>query len=417
MLPTRHLSEGYDDDEIYTNYIATTIDPGDTLLNIAVLLCAGTLVLLPLCVKFGKYLAKPKYHGQDLEHAFDGSVTGVDSCVQRWKKVFARVTLFLLQNGHRIGGRKRGARAGRIMSRQTVAASRGEQRETTDTSFIFEQCNACNCIEDDDVSLSETLAELVMDISQDLWGDPSLPVYDPPKHPVIEENQVQTIDHLDKPKVPICSLAYLRKKAIFMWTIMKYDNETKRILRLVVPFTLSAITDTIADLIVLAMVSFALGINSVITWIMVETILGITSSLTYGPISAITSLGSMAYGAGNYELVGKYVKTGCVLFILLEIPLALIVGSQMGQILLLMGFDQSVAGLSESFVWIQVAINLIGGVSGAYLELLEISGREIFASVMYCLSSVVHIGLMWGLTSRGADLMMLGYGLLANEVA
>jgi len=159
-----------------------------------------------------------------------------------------------------------------------------------------------------------------------------------------------------------------------------------------------------------------LGINSVITWIMVETILGITSSLTYGPISAITSLGSMAYGAGNYELVGKYVKTGCVLFILLEIPLALIVGSQMGQILLLMGFDQSVAGLSESFVWIQVAINLIGGVSGAFLELLEVAERETFSSVMYCVSSVLYVGMMWGLTSRGADLMMLGYSLLASEV-
>ena len=125
----------------------------------------------------------------------------------------------------------------------------------------------------------------------------------------------------------------------------------------------------------------------------------------------------MAYGAGNHELVGQYVKIGCLLYLLLEIPLAAIVGSQMGKIVLLMGFDESVVALSESFVWLQLAINLVGGVSEALLGLLKVSERETFAGVLYCLTSVTYVGLMWYLTAAGANLMVLGYAMLASEMA
>ena len=45
-----------------------------------------------------------------------------------------------------------------------------------------------------------------------------------------------------------------------------------------------------------------------IAFAMVKVIVGISASFMGGWVEAISSLGSMAYGAGNCELVGQYVQ-------------------------------------------------------------------------------------------------------------
>ena len=44
------------DDESFDDYTTTTIDPGDTLIIIAVFICLGSLLSLPLFAKLGKWL-------------------------------------------------------------------------------------------------------------------------------------------------------------------------------------------------------------------------------------------------------------------------------------------------------------------------------------------------------------------------
>lgn len=97
---------------------------------------------------------------------------------------------------------------------------------------------------------------------------------------------------------------------------------------------------------------------------MIDVIVGISSEFTGGWIEAISSLGSMAFGANNYELVGQYVQTACVGYILCEIPGMFVWGVSIGPILKLMDFSEEVVTLAEGFVYVQVAQNMVEGLNG-----------------------------------------------------
>jgi len=220
------------------------------------------------------------------------------------------------------------------------------------------------------------------------------------------------------PPPPVCSLGYgyLDKKLRFMWTIAKYDNETSRIMRLAVPFTISAMVDTVTELITMAIISNYIGTDSMVVYAMVDVIVGISSSFVGGWIEAISSLGSMAYGAENYELLGQYVQTSCIGYLLGEIPFAFIWGMTIGKIMLLMGFSEDVAVLSQDFVFIRVAINMVMGVNEAVLDFLEVVEKEKYANVMYCLQYVFQLGLVALFTVKlEADLIVLGLVILTNQ--
>ena len=53
-----------------------------------------------------------------------------------------------------------------------------------------------------------------------------------------------------------------------------------------------------------------------------DMVVGITSEFMRGWVETISSLGSMAYGARNYDLVGQYVQTTMMCYVLCQIPMA-----------------------------------------------------------------------------------------------
>ena len=74
----------------------------------------------------------------------------------------------------------------------------------------------------------------------------------------------------------------------------------------------------------------------------------------------------MAYGAENYKLVGQYVQTSCIGFVLCEIPFAFIWGATIDKILILMGFEESVVMLAKDYVLVAVANNMMMGINGEW---------------------------------------------------
>ena len=63
-----------------------------------------------------------------------------------------------------------------------------------------------------------------------------------------------------------------------------------------------------------------------IAYAITDVVCGISTSFMGGWVEAVSSLGSQAYGAGNYTLVGQYVQTSCLGFVLCEIPMAFVWG-------------------------------------------------------------------------------------------
>ncbi len=54
-----------------------------------------------------------------------------------------------------------------------------------------------------------------------------------------------------------------------------------------------------------------------------DIFVGVSGEFMRGWVEAVSSLGSMAYGAGNWELVGQYVQASIVGYVLCQIPMAM----------------------------------------------------------------------------------------------
>ena len=224
-----------------------------------------------------------------------------------------------------------------------------------------------------------------------------------------------TDDKLSQSKTP-CST--IRESLQYLWTIVKYDYETMRLLRLAIPFTFSAMAESLTDLIILGIISQNLGTNSMVAYAMVDVFAGVSGEFNGGWIEAISSLGSMAFGARNYELGGKYAQIACVAFVLCEIPMAFVWGFSIAPILRLMGFPEEVATLAATYIWVQVAVNMMKGLNEGVLDFLEIIEHEQYSNIMFCIVAFVQLGLVAAVAiTTDTSLVMLGLVMLAVQAA
>ena len=208
---------------------------------------------------------------------------------------------------------------------------------------------------------------------------------------------------------------HLNEVFCYCWTVMKYDREMKRILRLSIPFTISAISKTASELIIVAIISHTLGTNAMVAYAMTFGLVGITFSFMGGWHDAVSTLVSMAYGAKNHKLAGKYLQVACISFVLCEIPMAFIWIASMEKILLLMGFDDSIAMLGQDFVWIRVLINTMTGVNLCILNFLAAIEHDKFSNTIVTSDAIAKAAFVaLAAFQFEASLVALGLVLLAN---
>ena len=150
---------------------------------------------------------------------------------------------------------------------------------------------------------------------------------------------------------------------------------------------------------------------------MTGIITGIGSEFTGGWIEAISSLGSMAFGAGNYELAGQFVQTSWLGYAMCQIPMSIIWAAAISPILLLMGFEETVAELAKEYVLVDVAIKMMEGLNEGMLDFLEVIEHERYANVMNCTCFAVQAGTvaLVAIYSPNATLVIVGLVMLVNQ--
>ena len=211
----------------------------------------------------------------------------------------------------------------------------------------------------------------------------------------------------------------LRSLLDYLWTIVKFDDETGRIIRLCVPMICSANVQHASELLTLALISHHLGTDAMLAYSMVYCILGITTSFLMGWVETIDSIVSMAYGAGNHELAGRYVQTSCLCYVLSVIPTLFFWGATLGRIMLLFGFDEAVANMAQGFVLVHMAYDTVDGLSAALEKFLDVIERETYSNAVTCLGCVARVALL-ALSLAGGrttSLNALGVLIFANSVA
>jgi hypothetical protein len=371
MLAHRKLSTPVDgdDDQFFFDYVPTTVDPGQTLFVIASFICIGSFVCLPLLVKLGTCITSGKDRDEAVNDSEEDEVEDGDEVggleeqtggALRPSQTGADVSFIrrCLDNTGVIYSTMSGNREahhGENVGRRREAVSLGIEREAQESIRRRQLVPP--------VTISQVGSSLEVAPSRHLDNTCQLEASGKAKG----NNRIAVHlpeNSMSSDSTPLCSPGYLRNKIRFLGSIAKYDHETKRIFRLAIPFTVSAIICTVSELVALVIISQKLGTDSVIACIMVDVLVGISSAFMGGWIEAISSVGSMAYGAENYELVGQYVQTACISYVLCEIPFAFIWGATIGDVILLMGFSESVAALAEEYVYLQIAMNMIDGVAG-----------------------------------------------------
>jgi MATE family multidrug resistance protein len=201
-----------------------------------------------------------------------------------------------------------------------------------------------------------------------------------------------------------------------MWKIAKCDNETKRLLRLAIPFTCSAMIETVSDLVILVIIAQYIGTDSSVAFAMVDLLVGISSEFNGGWIEAVSSLCSQAYGTSNYELAGEMVQASCIAYVLGELIFASIWLNLIDTIIRLMGFDETVVTLAKEYVPVQISLNIIMGITETILDFLEVVEKEKFANMLYCLISTLEVGLVATFAIKAdANLTTVGLLMLACE--
>ena len=379
------VSRRLNDQVSYDNYIQNTIDPGNKLFIIALFISVCSIVCVPLVAKLGKCIIKRKQQGWDNsgrsgddceghqvdeDSALAASTDGLQpsktdaaeprsslSFVERCRKAIDSEVRYLQDNPETSVGRR-----GKI--------SRGMAKEAR-ASMYFHQMESRVNVWDNNQKEVEIVLTPPRDESEKVNEPHNGPTEESSYTPMQVNNSV--------------GLFYL-------WTIVRYDRETKRILRLAIPFTFSAIANNASELIILAIISHTLGTDAMVAYAMTYGLVGITFSFMGGWHEAVTSLVSMAYGAQNYDLAGQYVQIACISYVLCEIPVGITWVATMSKILLLMGFDDSVAMLGQDFVWVRILINIMTGVNECLLDFLAAVEYAAFANVMYCVGYVGSAG-------------------------
>ena len=200
--------------------------------------------------------------------------------------------------------------------------------------------------------------------------------------------------------------------------ILSFDQETRSILKIAIPFTLSGLASASLANICLALVGHHIGTKPVAAYAIVHILVSLTGALTKGPISALTSVCSHAVGAGNDFLAGQYLQLSILLYLLLSIPVIAFWRTYMAEVVLFLEWgDQETAEMAKEFTIVYIWSHVVEGVSTGLWQLIEVADHAFevtLISTAFGVTNVVAIATL--VTTRKATLTEVGLCYIATAV-
>ena len=451
-----------DDEEVYDEYIPTTVDTGWMFFIIAVVISVASIVFLPVTIKLGKYFSQ-KTNSREEEEDEDGggnnnasevfeqaltpySASSADhhsspqppkSFCQKIQslhsKVFLCIADYLIYRWSRTGGGGYGNKHGRREQRNARARAR-EARESMARHNNYHAGGVMRIVVEDSTAAAGVNNIMGNDSRDEMMKGIELSVRrmtSPVPFNALDSNaQIELYqsggggggnsNNNDKEMSSCCSsscTSSIQRTGKFLMSIIRYDNETKRLLRLAIPFTFTAIIYTCADLIVLGFISQYLGTDAMVAYALVDLTVGTSSAFLGGFVEAVSSLGSMAYGAKNYFAAGQYVQLAMIFYVLCQIPFFIVWGRFMKDIIVFFGFDETTAEMASKYVWVVLPLDVIGGIHESIGDFLEVIEYEAYTNIFGCVACIIEVVLVWvGLQFYDADLVFVGLIMLGNGV-
>lgn len=202
-------------------------------------------------------------------------------------------------------------------------------------------------------------------------------------------------------------------------SFLSFTDETRKILQLAVPYTISNVSSQFFSNVCLIFVSRFIGTREVAAYALVHILVELTDGALHGPIYACTTLCAHAVGADNFTKAGSYIQLAVVLYLLLNVPVMLFWWHYMDDTILYLGWgDHVTAELAQDFVRVYMWSYLVGGVSYSIWQLLDITNHAsqgAMISVLWGLSNVAWIG--WTSTYSKSSIDLQSIGMIYNLTA
>jgi len=173
--------------------------------------------------------------------------------------------------------------------------------------------------------------------------------------------------------------------------VLKVDAETRSLLKLAVPFTISSLASTVFSTLCFIIISHSVTTLEITAYAIVCVLVGLTDGVLYGPISACTTLCAHAVGAGNVKLAGSYLQLAVLLYLGGSAVVFCFWWFYMYEAILWLEWgDKQTALIGQDFIRHYMWNYLISGVSSALWQLLEIADH---------VKEGTYISILWGLVN------------------
>jgi len=177
----------------------------------------------------------------------------------------------------------------------------------------------------------------------------------------------------------------------YLFELSEYDNETKRILKLSIPFTVSAIVGEIFEIIGLAFVGHFLGTNSLAAYAIVEILLGTTGEAIDGIVDASTTVCTHAVGTGNNYLAGQYIQMSSILYFLGSIPCIIFWLIYTHPAVMWLQLGDEIATIGSAYAYPALVSGLVEGLSECYHNILEVTDHEQYCMYFDIVEGIIEL--------------------------
>lgn len=198
--------------------------------------------------------------------------------------------------------------------------------------------------------------------------------------------------------------------------IAYHDGESRRIVKLGIPLTLSAFAGSVFETITVVLVAQYLGTKDLTAYVVNDLLVGLSDTFITGVQQSLNTVCSHAVGMGDYKLAGQYVQISSVTYILFATPLLGMWCFLIDDVMIWMGLGEEVAMISLRYTRVVVFHYAMEGFSEGIFTLLDITGHEVFGTTIDLIEGISELGLVWLRLSTGNNLELadLGYIHLAS---
>eukprot|EP00545_Synedropsis_sp_CCMP1620_P006902 CAMPEP_0119010986 /NCGR_PEP_ID=MMETSP1176-20130426/5378_1 /TAXON_ID=265551 /ORGANISM="Synedropsis recta cf, Strain CCMP1620" /LENGTH=723 /DNA_ID=CAMNT_0006963739 /DNA_START=46 /DNA_END=2220 /DNA_ORIENTATION=+ len=195
--------------------------------------------------------------------------------------------------------------------------------------------------------------------------------------------------------------------------ILSFNKETRKILKLAIPYTVSALASSTLSNICFILISQYIGTKAVAAYALVSILVGLTDGMLQGPIYACTTLCAQAVGAGNTFLAGQYIQLAALFYILLNIPAVWFWWTYMYDVILYLEWgDDATASMAQEFIHVYIWSFILGGLSGSIWQLLEVTGHAIEGTMISILWGATNVFCIAALVTQRDDATLTHVGLI-----